>query len=204
MASTQEEWFLKLKSWVPQWFFHEVENSEAIFYGIAKVLERMECELDNHVTETYICTASDGFLDEHGYERTVFRQPLEFDSTYAERIKNITNSTSCPTIKQIVDALLDVGECEIVEDFEAALFFDRETFFNRGQLMIEPIYNTFSVIVDKQVHAPYSFYDREYFTDREDFIGTNESSNELFNLIIQAVNDAKALGTLYRLVERVE
>jgi hypothetical protein len=205
MASSKELWYSKLKSWVPQWFFEEIEHNEAVFMGIAAVLEKLECSLDDHIRETYICQAVDGYLDEHGLERNITRISGEFDSQLRERIKNITNTTSCDIIKTVVDALLDVGESIILEDFNASIFFDREdAFYNRGDLLIDPIYNAFSIIVDNQKHAPYSFFDRENFYDREDFIGLNESQIALFELIVEHVNASKALGIAYRLVERVE
>ena len=201
--ATQEQWFERLKGWVPSWFFEEEEYNVAVFQAIAAVLARLDLAGLEHVSQTYIDQAEAGFLDEHGNERTVPRGPGELDNNYRVRIRNIANTSSCPSIKQIVDALLDVGEATIVEDFEAQIFLNREVFYNRGYIFLIPIKDTFSIIVDKQVHAPYSFYDREYFYTRESFIGTNESSIELFELIVEAVNRAKALGTLYRVIERV-
>lgn len=204
MARTKDEWYVRLKGWLPSWWFEETQNQEAILYGMAAILERLEGSLEEHIAETYIDQANTGFLDEHGYERNVYRETGELNPPYAIRIKNITNTTNCPALKDIVDALLQVGTSTIVEDYEGNSFFDRDDYFNRGEILIEPIVNTFSIIVDRQVHAPYSFYDREYFCDREDCIGTNESDLELFKLIVSAVNKNKALGTLYRLIERVE
>lgn len=205
MAIRQEFWAAQIRSWIPGCVYQGESSEEAVIQAMALLLDRMEQLADEHVKETFICTAEGGFLDEHGSERNIARSPGEIDLQYSERVKNIINSTSCPEIKRIVDALLDVGEATIVEDFDAGLFFNREeAFYNRGDLLIIAIYNTFSIIVDKQVHEPYSFFDREYFMDREDFIGRLESSLELFQLIVEAVNRAKALGTLYRLVERLE
>lgn len=204
MANTQDFWAEKLRSFIPGCIYQGEEVDDAIIQGIAAVLTRLEASLDDHQGETFICQALEGFLDEHGLERNTLRQTNELDITYRERIKNIVNSTSCVEIKRIVDALLDVGEATILEDFEAQLFFDREdAFFDRGNLFIDVIYNAFSIIVDKQVHAPYSFMDREYMLDREEFMGTGESSLTLFELIVEAVNRAKALGIAYRLVERL-
>lgn len=204
MAANKAIWLAKLKSWVPSWFFEEEVYGEAYFTGMAAILNELECMLDDHIKETYICQAEGGYLDEHGFERNLTRLTNELDVTLRERIKNLTNSTSCPTIKAIVDSLLEVGEATIIEDFEAGLFFDREDFLNRGGIMVAPIYNTFSIVVDKQVHPPYSFFDREYFMDREDFIGLQNSRLALFELIVEQVNRSKALGVAYRLIERLE
>jgi len=199
---TKAEWYPRLVGWLPDWWSSSGEE-EAILWGMAAVLERMDSVLGEHFAETFITQAMQGYLDEHGIERNLTRYTNELNSHFADRIRNITNTTNKPAIKAIVDALLDVGTSTIVEDFESGVFFNTEDFLSRGELYIEAIYNVFSIIVDNQVHAPYSFFTREDFCDREDFIGTNESSLELFQLIVEAVNRAKALGTLYRLIERV-
>lgn len=204
MAKTKQQWYERLKGWLPTWWFEKTQNQEAILMGMAAVLEKLELSLDDHIKETFIIQANGAYLDEHGSERNVARNSLELDSTYSNRIRNIVNTTNLPAIKAAVDALLEVGESTIHEDWEGSAFFSREYFYDRGDIMIDAIVNTFSIIVDRQVHAPYSFYSRENFCDREDFIGKNESSLELFQLIIDLVNRNKALGTLYRVIERVE
>lgn len=204
MARTKAQWVEAFNSWLPQWWFQTVENQEDILYGMAAILERLEVVLEEHASETFILQAEAGYLDEHGNDRNLLRFLMELDPSFANRIRNIVNSTNGPALKVLVDALLEVGEATLVEDYNAGVFFDREYFYNRGSILIDAIYNAFSIIVDRQVHAPYSFYTRENFFSREDFIGTNESSLELFQHIIDAVNAAKALGIVYRLIERTE
>jgi hypothetical protein len=199
---TKAQWQQTLRGWLPDWWTVSGEE-EAILWGMAAVLERIQGSLEEHRQETFIVRAGQGYLDEHGLERNLTRFLAEINPAFADRIRNITNTTNCPAIKDIVDALLDVGESMVTEDFDNTLFFNQESFTNRGQLLITALYNVFSIVVDNQVHAPYSFYTREEFMVREDFIGTNESSFELFERIVEAVNRAKALGTLYRLIERV-
>jgi len=53
------------------------------------------------------------------------------------------------------------------------------------------------------VHEPYSFEGREYFVGRDEFVGTALSSEYVFNLIQEAVNANKGLGTLYRVIEKI-
>jgi len=87
------------------------------------------------------------------------------------------------------------------------VFFTRECFFDRKSVFIDVVYNTFSIVIEKQIHEPYSFYDNGvspeigHFFSRSDFYGTNVSSENIFNLILAAVNRVKALGTVYRLIE---
>lgn len=204
MSKTKQQWYDSFNSWLPQWWFQTVENQEAILFGICAVLERLDGSLQEHVEETFITMAESGYLDEHGLERNLNRFPGELDPPFSDRIRNIVNSTNYAALKALVDALLDVGEATLIEDYNNQLFLNREAFYNRGYLLITAIYNAFSIIVDRQVHAPYSFYTREYFYTRENFTGTNESSIELFQNIVEAVNAAKAFGTVYRLIERIE
>lgn len=198
-----EFWAARLKSFIPRCVYQDDQTTEAAIYGIAAIFDELSNSLDKHFIQTFICNAVGAYLNEHGIERGLTRAASEIDASFQQRIKNITNSSNCPAIKALVDALLEVGEATIQEDDINGVFFSAESFFNRGEILIDPIINTFSIVVDKQVHAPYSFYDREYFMDREDFIGTNESSLELFQLIVQAVNEAKACGTAYRLIETI-
>lgn len=198
---TKAQWYAAFSSWLPQWWFQTEEN-QSMLWGFCAVLEKLDASLQEHLAETFILQASSGYLDEHGLERNLNRFTRELDPPFANRIRNIVNSANKPSLKELVDALLDVGECVIREDWEGGAFFSREDFFNRGALFIDLIYNAFTIVVDRQVHAPYSFFDREYFASREHFIGTNESSLTLFENIVEAVNAAKALGTVYRLVER--
>lgn len=204
MASTKEQIYKRLISFVPSWWHQGKEESIAVahFMGIAAVFEKLELELDNHLSQTFICEATGAYLNEHGSERNLERRTGEINASFANRIKNIINTTSCPEIKRVVDALLQVGESVIQEDTENALFLDRESFLNRGEILIDPVEPAFSIIVDNQVHDPLSFYDREYFLNREDFMGQQNSSLELFQLVVDTVNKNKACGVRYRLIER--
>lgn len=202
MATSKEQWLLKLRGWVQSWRFENPEYQQAVFNAIAKTLSDAEIFAELGVSETFIGEAAGSSLDLHGSERDVTRIEDELDPSYSVRIRNFTNYSNKPAIKTLVDSLLINGECQILEDYDSGIFADRESFFDRGQLMIEEILNSFSIILDNQTHSPYSFLDREYFGDREDFIGTIESPISLFNAIVAAVNKVKAFGTLYRVYER--
>lgn len=199
---TQDEIFEKLKAAIPGHYFCEDGLNEAVFQGIAAVLHKVYTEAENHFNETFICNAVGGYLDEHGFERNLVREDGETTSNFQQRVKNLINTTSCDEIKRVVDALLDVGESTIIEDFNSNAFYSRDFYFNRSTILIEEIKDAFSIVVDNQVHEPYSFYSREYFFTREDFVGRLISSFELFELIVKTVNRNKACGTSYRLIER--
>ncbi len=203
MSLTKEQWKEKLKSFFPRWYFAEEENQDAHIDGICKIFAQIDSDIDAHIEESFIQTSNDSFLDAHGGERTIPRLEAELDGQYRARVRNIANQSNRPAIKAIVDALLMVGDATIREDSEGGVFCDRRDYVNRGVVIIDPkILNTFSIIVDKQIHEPYAYISREYFCDREDFVGTITTSDYIFNILVEAVNKAKALGTLYRVIER--
>lgn len=205
MSKTQAEWYLTLRSWVPEWFFEREDSNVALFQAIAKILEEAQIDVVTQQAQTFILDATNPWLDLHGDERSVKRLSGELDPQYAIRIrlKSIISQMSKPSIQALVNALLIKGICSIREDFEGSIFVDRDEFVNRGSIVIEPIHNTFTILVDKQIRDPYSFVDREHFVDREDFVGNSESSEYVFDLILNAVNENKALGTFYRIIERL-
>ena len=204
MALTQAQWYAKLRSFFPRWYFQEEQNQTAHLQGLASLLATVQDEVDGHVANTMLLTAAGEYLDEHGLERAVARLTSEMDAEYRIRVQSLANQSNKPAIKAIVDALLINGESIILEDYEAQIFASREAFLNRGHLLLEQVFNAFSIVVDPQIHAPYSFCDREYFADRENYIGQAESSQLVFDLILAAVNRVKAFGALVRIIERLE
>lgn len=201
----KQQWYDTLKAWVPQWFFEAEDYNSALFYAMARVLEQVGLDIQDTLDQTYLDRASGSYLDLHGDERVVPRLPGENDPPYAVRIKSksLVSQISKPALIRLINQLLIRGVAAIKEDWEGGVFFSRNSFFNRGEIVLQPIENTFTIVVDKQIHEPYSFFNREHFLDREDYIGTAESSDLVFQLILNAVNDNKALGVFYRIIERL-
>lgn len=195
-------WKTKVDSFVQNSVYKDTEITEAVMWGLAAVLCKIDETLSFHVVQTYICQAERAYLLEHGRERKVDPEDGESDLSYATRVKQIANKVSCPDIKAVVDSLLDVGTSEIVEDANSSIFFNGESFFNRNNIMISKIETAFTILVDSQVHEPYSFADNDHFADRDSHAGHIRSNLELFNIIIEAVNAVKACGTAFRLIER--
>lgn len=202
MALTKDQWFSKLKSWVPTWFFGTEAYNVAEFEAIALLLSEAQQQAEDHYAETFLTEAEGSFLDTHANERNYRRLPQEIDAVLSPRIRSLLNQSNWPAIKRLVDAFLIVGESTIAEHFRDATFCNREDFYDRRKVFMQIYYNTFSIIVEKQLHQPYSFFSREYFCGREDFWGSNESSQTVFDLIAETVNNVKAAGTLYRIIER--
>lgn len=203
MALTQDQWYQKLKQLVPNWVFERENYNQAIFQGMAKILEQSQIQYENHLKETFIDTAGEEYLDIHADERSVERLPADTIATYRQKIKNILNNSNCPALKELVDSLLIRGESTFVENYAAENFMNRGAFLNRNAIEPEVLYNAFTIIVDYQVPEPNGFYGRESFFDREFLNGSNESLLSVFENIVSTVNNNKAFGTVYRLIERV-
>lgn len=204
MALTQAQWYRKLRGWVPTWVFESERLQDAHFEALAKILETLQELVEDQRDQTFIDFADAPVLDLHGDERTTARLEDEPDGSYRERIRNLSNKVNKPDLKTIIDALLLIGEALIIEDFANGVFLDREAFLNRGELiLLSDIYNSFTVIIDMQEPQPFSYLDREYFINRDAYAIRLESSAAFFNAIVKAIDDNKALGTLYRVVERL-
>ena len=202
MAKTQAQWFTILKRWVPDWFMETEQTQVAHFQALAKVLAQTELTLEDHIGETFICQSEALFLDEHALERNITRLQLELDAVLCDRVRNLVNTSDPISIKSLVDGMLINGESTIVEYDDNRVFLNRETFINRGIAFSEIFYNFFTIIIDQQIRYPESFADREFFFNREDVYGQDETSLSLLQAIVEAVNRAKAYGVLYRLIER--
>lgn len=203
---SQSEWYAKLKAFLPNWFWESEEITKAHFEALAGLLEAVQQDVADHVDGTFITRATGEYLDAHGGERRVTRLPGEVDPQYSSRVQNLFNQSNVPDIKAFVDEVLVNGEARLQEDFESVIFADRSWFCNRAAVFTDkPYHNTFSVVVNKQVHEAFSFTSREYFLDREEsFLSTSESLDFVFELIVQIVDDLKAFGTFYRVIELLE
>jgi hypothetical protein len=178
---TKDQWFEKLKSSVPSWFFELEENQKAVFYGFANQLYELEKNIDETVKETFINQSVEDFLNEHGYERSIQRiSSSETDLNYRVRVRNLTNNSNKIDLKIMIDDFLPEGECLFIEDKDSRLYCDRENFVNRREFLIDIIVNAFSVVIDK--------------------ILTPSITDDLLDVIVYAINKNKMFGSLYRLI----
>jgi len=184
MALSQEQWLKKLKNLVPTWVFERNTENNAVFSGIAKILEQSQLDYEAHISETFIDEGSNDYVELHGDERSVERLAGETLSSYRERVKRIVNNSNVPAIKSLVDSLLIRGESTIIEHTsQSGNFFNRDSYLNRNIIDFEVLYNAFTILID--------------FLN-----GSSISSDTVFENIIKAVNKNKAYGTVYRLIER--
>jgi hypothetical protein len=203
MALTKPQWEKKLKSLVPSWLFEIQDgNASAIFKGMAAVLERAQSQYLDHVKETYIDEGSQPYVALQGLERGDITQ-LDKESldAFRVRVKSIINKSNLPAIKKLVDSLLINGECVIIEHHTPMNFCDRGGYLNRLVIDFTVLYNAFTILIDDQSPDPETFASRGYFLDMT-YAGSGSENSEVFTNIMKAVNQNKAYGTVYRLIER--
>lgn len=203
MSLTQEQWYQKLLGFVPSWYIESPQFQRAQFQALAKLLADSQEIAAYYKNQTYLGQAEEPFLDLHGDERGVERLTDEENDLYAIRIRNIINQSNKSAIKALVDSILIRGTCEIREGIDVANpYFSRMHFFNRNEFFNDYHYNVFTIVIDKQVHDPYSCFSRGNYFSRGDYLGSLSFSVSVFNSILAAVNKVKALGVLYKIVER--
>jgi hypothetical protein len=177
---TQEQRLAKLKSFLPSWFWENESLQLAFFSGVAKAITDVESVIVEYLDATTITNSAGEFLDAHGSERTVERLEEEFDEIYSPRVQSIRSKSFKSSIKSLVDMILLEGTCQVKEDHDdARVFFDRDAYFDRSDILIGNTWDMFSIIFDQE-------------------------NDNVWESIVAAVDQAKAAGVLYRLVERVE
>lgn len=203
MARSQAEWFEILRSWAPSPQFGREDYSVPAWQGIAAVFAAIELVLENHYKETFIFQADGAYLDEHGLERNLTRNPGELDPAFAVRIANLLNTTNIPALKQAIEAILKYGCVRITDNEVIQPFYNRENFYDRGELYMTYFKNFFTILINPQVEPSREyFFDREYFHNREAFFSAfpRTELNYIYEAIVQLVEKNKALGTMYQVV----
>ncbi len=177
---TQEQWFARLKTWVPKWFLVDEVHNIAILQALAKLLAERMTEVEGLVTETFIQQASASWLALHGKDRNVFQAPGEDLEAFRLRVRN-SNTASKITfanIEDLVESMVVTGSWWVKEDFRGSIFCARGDYFSRSAIIFTSVVNGFTIYVD------------------------NQGDMGVINAIAGGVNAIKAFGCLYRLVER--
>lgn len=201
MVLTKQEWFLKLKSWVPS-HFHDKPVHDAHFYALARVLSSIQENIQSELNQAYIDYADDDYLAIHGDERSIPRLENENTNLYRLRLKNIGSKVDKNALKRIIDNILLNGEAVIYDDFDGGPFLNRSHFLNCREILFDRAYNAFTVVIDNQIPVPDVNLNRGDFLNRGEFLFGGETTENLYSLLIEAINHFKALGTMYRLIER--
>lgn len=202
MALTQAQWYEKIKKFVPLWYFESEYYQLAYFQALAKVLAQTQADMEEFAAATFIEQATTPYLELHGDERNVDRITDEEDSAYATRIRYIANSSYKAALKRIIDAILIVGECEIREGWDGTNpYLSRGFYFSRDEYFNDYHYNVFTVLIEAQLHDPFAYFSRSAYLSREDYLGSDESASAVYDSLEAAIDKAKALGVMYKIVE---
>lgn len=200
---TKAQWYSKIRSFLPEWFFQNESLQKAVLSGISRGLEELTEECAQKAFEsTFILRAEGEFLVALGSERSKAMLDGEKIENYRTRVRRITSHSDVVSLKAIVDSLLLIPGCEIRQAPQDSPYVSRGSFCSRGDMVLELTDNYFLIVVPRQTHAPYSFADRANFTSRFDFVGSETITVDVFNSVVQAVNDAKAKGVMWGLIEK--
>lgn len=131
MAQTADQWYAKLKKFVPSWYFEGDEQAvcytRGVFKGLAAVMAAVQSDADDQQAVTFIMNAADvaPYTDLHGSERSVIRQPGELDAAYKIRIRDgLFVQVGSIQLIPAVNAALNNGAGEFVENYQYGFFDD--------------------------------------------------------------------------------
>lgn len=128
-AQTVDQWFAKLKKWVPSWYFENRFNrnvavTEAIFYGAAAVYQQVEQDMIDQQSATFILDSPAPILDLLGDERSQIRTTGETDGSFQPVVQNcLFRNVGEVELLALVNAQLNNGPAYLIEN-EQAFFFD--------------------------------------------------------------------------------
>lgn len=208
MAQTQAQWYAKISKFVPSWFFEKGDLTPAVFQAIAAVFQGIEQDTEDQQTATFITKSVMPIIDLLGDERSVTRQPGESNIVYGKRIQSLLNQANPFALLIVINALLIKGTATLREHGLGDRLFVGQSYLDRGEVFTTIYFNTFSIIIDRQIPDPNSFMmDGMHSGATSDFfgqsyVGTDESSKVVFDLLVETINNLKAAGTLYRVFER--
>lgn len=164
MALTTDQWYSKLKTWVPSWYFQGEEQSvcftRGVFKGFAAVLSQIQTDCDDAQSSTFIMNAADvaPIVDLHGSERSQARNG-DLDAPYKIRIRDcLFKRVDALSLAAAADAVLNNGNVTMIENWQngfcdddnsTALFFD-DSADNARWLESTKWYNWWTMIVPIQ------------------------------------------------------
>lgn len=207
MGITQQQYFDKITKFVPSWWFTTYKYTPALFQAIAGVFSQISADCDDQQRETFITQANAPFLDLHGEERTKPRVVGELDPAYALRIQQITSQTDYADLLANINNVLLVKGAKILQPPKDKLYLSRGSFCSRDEYIDSFGLNYFIVVIPKQQHPHYTFvFNAEApgfspYANRGNFCGSNDSSSYVFANLINMINDQKAFGMMYSIVE---
>lgn len=211
---TQEQWFERLRSWVPSWFLEQDIVVRAHLWALAGLIQQNEANAIDYFDATFIGRAEGRFLDHLGLERNRARKTNETDVQYRPRIRTLSGQADKPSIQDV--ATSQNGPLAFVqEDWSDTHFADINTFANVGHLLMgtpnPPWRNRFYVFLDRVAnrftYARYASVDA-YASAGNFAVDVNENFEEevpgqtSLDDVFDAINAVRAAGVRFTLVER--
>lgn len=189
-AQTLQQWHDKIERWVPSWWFQNQfgnQIADAIFWGQAAVYQRIEQDMLDQQSSTFITQSPAPIIDLLGDERSLPRNSGESDSAYESRVQNClflaVNETE---IQAVVNADLNNGSVFFIENFSYGFFDDADLTETPGFLYFDDywsrvldvtkFYNWWTLIVPLQ---------------------TGGTDATIQAAVVSAIEANKALGTTY-------
>lgn len=181
--ATKEAWVEKIRSWTPSWFHNADDLTDAVIHALAATFAASEIDIEDSVSQTYIEFAIGGVLGIHGSERGVVKLPLETEQEFRKRIRAsaVISNANIPALLGIVNKVLNNGVAQIREDYNTKFFLNRGAFCRRAVVITIPVHNSFTILIENQF----------------------EPKEQVFELIVKVINDNKAFGCMYRVIERL-
>lgn len=180
MALTVDEWYAKLKKFVPSWVFENEDQglADGVFYGLAAIYHQVQVDAEDHFNATFIQEAAAPVLDGLGFERHKDRTTGETDAAYRIRVRNLRNASNLSDIQAAVDGQLHNGSATIIENISYGFFDDVMFCDDPTSRWMEGTKNPrfFTLIIPIQT-------------------GGNES--QIRANLVTVLEDAKALGVSY-------
>ena len=191
-AQTVDQWYAKLKKWVPSWWFENKYNknipvTEAIFYAAAAVYQRAEQDMIDQQSATFILDSPSPIIDLLGDERSLPRIVGESDGAYEIRVQNsLFRNVGEVILQSLIDSQLNNGNSFLIENEQYEFFDDPDLTTTNGipyfddywtrWLDFTKTYNWWTVIIPLQ---------------------TGGTAATIMANIIAVIEANKALGTTY-------
>ena len=204
---TIEKWKNKLDSFVQKEIYANNKSFDAALTAAAVIFDDIEKILNYHINQVSIDLSERPFLLQTGLDQGENIKPNESLDDYRNRLKNFSFSVNCNAILAIANFHLKNKNAFIVEDFNFDLFLNEDLFLNRNFIIIDPVDNTFSLIIPNQnLNSDVAFFGSDFY-NRESFLTDKAEdagfSDDMFANMIEDIKNKKALGTDYRVIERV-
>ena len=196
-AQTVDQWYAKLKKWVPGWWFENNNNlsvavTSAIFYGAAAVYQQIEQDMLDQQAATFILNSPAPVLDLLGDERSVARTTGESDASFQPVVQNcLFRNVGQVELLALINAQLTVTPAFLIENEQYGFYDDADVSTTNGipyfddywsrWLSTQKTYNWWTVIIPIQ---------------------TGGTDATIMANLISIIEANKALGTTYDVLYR--